>query len=395
MSEDSGLYDLCAGILKEVSQDQPWSLVIGAGEDAGDVSDLYVWDFEPTVKLSEHISCNRGNLIVLARRSDVADVQKVFGFEPHIVLKPVTRAALSVLISLAVSKRATNSLRDDRDQILQSLIEANLKLQEYDRDRTNFLTRIVHDFRAPLMALNGYCGLLLGDALGSLNEKQQEVMGRMQYSTKRLSRMVAAMLQLTTDRETKRGPELQMGDLGKTLDQALQEVEYLAREKNLSIKRTLESTNGELYFDHVQIDQVLVNILDNACKFSPRNGSIEIRGYPFFWERRVGPTPITTAPTERRSCDVKGPNSYRIDISDSGQAISANHLGSIFEEYTSYAGGKDRSGGGLGLAICRTIIDQHRGRIWAENSDKGPMFCLVLPVRRRARAQSSQNLLSA
>ena len=70
-----------------------------------------------------------------------------------------------------------------------------------------------------------------------------------------------------------------------------------------------------------------------------------------------------------------------MDILDSGPRIPREHLGKIFEEYTSYAGGQDRSGGGLGLAICRMIITAHDGRVWAENTDHGPCFSFVLPVR--------------
>jgi signal transduction histidine kinase len=119
---------------------------------------------------------------------------------------------------------------------------------------------------------------------------------------------------------------------------------------------------------------------------------IEIQGYPYFWERRNGNHAAKPLPRERRVSDTREPNSYRIDITDSGTPIAAEHLESIFEEYTSYSGGRDRSGGGLGLAICRMIIDQHNGRIWAENTDKGPMFSFVLPMRHFASAQLAQAL---
>jgi signal transduction histidine kinase len=391
VSEDRDLSQLCAGILTELATpDGPWSLSSVSIDDMGEAADLYIWDFQPTVSLPQNMAWTYSNLIVLAHRRDLAEVQKRFGFEPSIVLKPATRAALSAHIGLAVSNKAAVSLRDDRDQILECLIEANLKLQEYDRDRTNFLTRVVHDFRTPLTVLNGYCGLLLCDPLGTLNENQQEVIRRMQYSAKRLSRMVSAMLELGVDRAIRQGPDLQKADLQRSLDQALQEIGYLSRDKDIKIDCTLEPCEDGLYFDPAQLDQVFVNILDNACKFTPRNGSIEIRGYSFFWERRGHAPSISTLPKERRISAPAGPNSYRIDIRDSGSAIAPEHLESIFEEYTSYAGGKDRSGGGLGLAICRTIIDQHRGRIWAENTDKGPMFSFVLPVRKRVSAQMVQ-----
>jgi signal transduction histidine kinase len=83
--------------------------------------------------------------------------------------------------------------------------------------------------------------------------------------------------------------------------------------------------------------------LNNACKFTPKTGTIVIRGYWFFGERR-SPRSALSIPVERRRQVVADqPNSYRIDISDSAPAIPAEHLDRIFEEYTSYADGRDRS----------------------------------------------------
>jgi K+-sensing histidine kinase KdpD len=137
------------------------------------------------------------------------------------------------------------------------------------------------------------------------------------------------------------------------------------------------------------MEQVFLNILDNACRFTPKGGSIEIRGYPFFWERRAGHS-LMQPPIERRINVNTKPNSFRIDIRDSGPAIPQEHLISIFEEYTSYSGGRDRSGGGLGLAICRMIVAQHEGKLWAENTDHGPMFSFVLPLHRFEASQGMQ-----
>ncbi len=73
-----------------------------------------------------------------------------------------------------------------------------------------------------------------------------------------------------------------------------------------------------------------------------------------------------------------------MDIRDSGAEIAQEHLECIFEEYTSYAAGRDRSGGGLGLAICRSIVNQHEGHVWVENTEAGPRFSFVLPLRQSA-----------
>jgi hypothetical protein len=94
---------------------------------------------------------------------------------------------------------------------------------------------------------------------------------------------------------------------------------------------------------------------------------------------------------ERRRHMIQNANSYRIDIKDSGAPIPQEHLERIFEEYTSYSGGRDRSGGGLGLSICRMIINQHDGRVWAENTDAGPMFSFALPTIRSQPHSCGEN----
>jgi K+-sensing histidine kinase KdpD len=85
--------------------------------------------------------------------------------------------------------------------------------------------------------------------------------------------------------------------------------------------------------------------------------------------------------SERRMAEAPEPNSYRIDIRGSGPLIPPELLENIFEEYTTYGGGQDRSGGGLGLAICRMILSAHEGCVWAENTEEGPRFSFILPVR--------------
>ena len=148
------------------------------------------------------------HLFLVASEGPVRLSQPCLDRRPHSAEAGHPRDARGVY-GLAVSAHddqtsIANSLRADRDEILQCLIQANLKLQEYDQDRTTFLARAVHDFRAPLTAISGYCGLLLGEPLGPLTENQREVLRRMQHSTKRLSRMASAMFQLSVGRHVKR-----------------------------------------------------------------------------------------------------------------------------------------------------------------------------------------------
>jgi len=381
VSEDRELYRVCLEILDEILS-QPWTLSAAGESDAVSHADLCIWDYQSDGALP---NCGHGfssKHLYLVSRKDLPGFRRQTAVaEASILLKPVTPVTLAAFLGFAVSSRGNDPLREDRDELLQCLVQTNLTLQEYDQDRTNFLARAVHDFRAPLTALSGYCGLMQDESFGPINEAQREVLRRMRRSAQRLSRMASAMFQLSISRQVKNRPNFERGDLQECLNQALHEIAPFADERRITITPELEPADEGLLFDPEQMEQVLINILDNACKFTPKAGAIEIRGYPFFWERRSGQSGLPHVIERRRSVKQE-PNSYRIDITDSGAAIAAELLDTIFEEYASYSGGRDRSGGGLGLAICRLIVTQHEGRVWAENTDLGPRFSIVLPLDR-------------
>jgi signal transduction histidine kinase len=384
ISRDKELHRLCRDILADLTK-QNCTLSVVEPEEAPHNADLYLWDLQPST-LPARFPGNSATHLCLVSRKDLP-LQMQFGIlNPSILLKPVTRATLTAFLTLAIAAQQCRlsdrtSLRADLDEMLQCLIQTNLKLQEYDQDRTAFLARAVHDFRAPLTALSGYCGLLLSEPLGPLTKDQREVIQRMLNSTQRLSRMAAAMFQLSVGRQVKRIVDLQPGDIQSCLDQALHEIAPFADDKCISITVDASPSKRQLFFEPGQVEQVLINILHNACKFTAKSGTIEVTGGPFFWERRTNSSAVSI---ERRGRTVRESNSYRVNISNSGTPIPREHLSGIFEEYTSYAGGRDRSGGGLGLAICRMIITEHEGKIWAENTSAGPMISFVIPMRTEA-----------
>jgi signal transduction histidine kinase len=385
VSSDSDLHMLCREIL-DGFKGYDWQLSSANSMTCPEEADFYIWDCQGKSKIPPEIppevDQRPAKHLFLVHRNDISKFQNLGSLEAPILLKPVSRASMSVFLGLAAAASkepiaTANYLRADRDEMFQCLIQSNLKLQEYDHDRTNFLARAVHDFRAPLTATIGYCGLLLSEALGHLNEDQQELLRRMQHSTKRLSRMASAMFELSVGRLVKRQPDLKETEIEECVQQALHEITPFADAKQISISLDLDAVPAPLFLEGGQIEQVLINLLENACKFTPRGGAIEIRGWPCRWDGRSR----HSTPDEQWLDHSEADNAYRLDIRDSGPPIPPSHLESIFEEYTSYNGGQDRSGGGLGLAICRMIISLHNGSVWAENTIDGPQFSFVLPVR--------------
>jgi signal transduction histidine kinase len=215
--------------------------------------------------------------------------------------------------------------------------------------------------------------------MGALDTQQSDLVQRIEGSAKRLSRLANGMFQLGVRPFKPSEPALVPGNLVATVDSALTDVDAFLQQKRITISVDLEEPDGELLFEPEQITQVLINILENAYRFSPKRGTIEIRGYSYFWERRSRFVRECHGQAERRSHQDPYLNCYRIDISDSGPGIRPEHIGTIFEEYTSYSGGQDRSGAGLGLAISKGIIELHKGRIWAEPRSSGATFSFVLP----------------
>jgi signal transduction histidine kinase len=174
--------------------------------------------------------------------------------------------------------------------------------------------------------------------------------------------------------------QLQPHPIDDCVEQALHELAFLTEEKGISVTVQLAPSPGStLWFDSTRVGQVLVNLLDNACRFTPKYGSIEIFGYPYFWERR-SPSNLRVA-MERRKRKCEEPNSYRLNMTDTGPEIPETFLPLLFEEYTSYSGPADRSGAGLGLAICRTIARAHQGDIWVVSETGGVTFSVVLPFQ--------------
>jgi signal transduction histidine kinase len=383
---DREVHRWCREILGEVLG-RKWVLKVSDSKQELSTADLYIWDHQPGFR--PPAACDSAEHFLLADRDSIhPDLSDLRLPNVNIILKPATRAILQSFLEQACGRwmergsgvsQPAQKLRADRDELFECVIQANLKLQEYDQQRTNFLARAVHDFRTPLTAISGYCGLLLAEQLGSLTEEQAEVLRRMLAGAKRLSRMTNAMFELSTVTRVKNPLTLERHNLADCIEQALHEVSPLMDEKDLAVTVELPPEPLELAFERSQIEQVLINLLDNASKFTPRSGWVRVRGYPFFWERRRSSYSGDCHVTDRRRDGRAAPNSFRIDIMDSGPGIPADQLDKIFEEYTSYGGGADRSGAGLGLAICKMIINAHRGGLWAESTVEGAKFSFVLP----------------
>ena len=339
--------------------------------------DIYIWDYESCPDLPSAIAETGASAkLVIVEKASLSDIVHSFPGEDFTFLhKPVSALSLRVVLSSTIARlrllsgaSPSSGLNFDRDFLLQKLLETNLKLHEYDQDRSNFLTRAIHDIRVPLMAIQGYCDLLIAGQLGAIRNEQAQILVRMRRSVTRLRRIAEAVIGLGGSPQTGAQPNFEDADLEACVQQAVHEMQPFLEKKRITLNVELEPPSGPLSLDLGQMEQVLVNLLDNGCKFTPKGGSITVRGRSTTAEhaRAVGAPQISAG--------------YRLDISDTGPGISPENIDRIFDEYTSYGDPMDRSGSGLGLAICRMIVEAHHGQIWASSDNHGATFSLLLPM---------------
>jgi signal transduction histidine kinase len=180
ISADESLARLCREALDSLPS-RRWNLLVVPGGKALPPADLFIWDSGTQIPtpdvLEEHGA--QAHMFVVSRNeaAGILDALPLPGVT--LVLKPVQSDTLRTFLEQAANvrdslggARGDPSLRQDRDALLDCLLATSLRLQEHDQDRMNFLARAVHDFRTPLTAVNGYCGLLLSEQLGPLSATQ-------------------------------------------------------------------------------------------------------------------------------------------------------------------------------------------------------------------------------
>jgi signal transduction histidine kinase len=390
ISQSQVLNRLCREVLLEF-EGRTWDYGMVAGYQEARSADVLIWDVDPGVAFPEELNLetDRTNIFLVDRKDVVPFLEGHPMAALSILLKPVNERVLHDFLNHLVTRHErlrglyaaerVGEQTTERGDMLQSLLYSNLKLQEFDQDRTNFLAQCVHEFRAPLMAVYGYCSILLNKQVGPLNSEQARILDRMRHSARRLTRLSASMFEMSMGRRIHMAPPEKPGDIEGCIAQAVYETTPLTDSKKIAVRVKKIAPERPILLAASQIEQVLVNLLENACRFTPKRGRIEIDARPIFWDRRSSKVTERRAHKDRRSECSQEANAFRIEVRDSGPGIRREDLGRIFEEFTSESAKTDMARGGLGLSICRQIIQSHRGQIFAESDDKGAKFLFILP----------------
>jgi two-component system sensor histidine kinase KdpD len=263
----------------------------------------------------------------------VIGVQPQLGDTPHRVEQISLLETLSGLIALAL----------ERSALAEQAEQARIQI-ETERLRNSLLSAVSHDLRTPLAAIAGASSTLVErhDALNSATRR--ELAASIYDETERLNRLVANLLDMTR----LEGGALTMKKEWQPLEEIIGVVlNRLARPlRDYNVVTNLPADLPLLPLDDVLIQQVLMNLVENAVKFSPTGSSLELSA-------RARPDLVT------------------VTVADQGPGFAPGEDERVFDKFYRADRTPGRSGAGLGLAICRGIVELHGGRIWAENRPAG------------------------
>jgi signal transduction histidine kinase len=268
------------------------------------------------------------------------------------------------------------ALLQEREITYRNLLAAYLRLQEVNRQKTVFLASAAHELKTPLAVIKGYYDLLLSDSLGSLNDKQREILQESKDSSERLVRLVSMFLNYSALESGKLLLHSRENDLRDCLTEVVARWNEAFQRKHVRLDVSLSESLPIFRFDYQKVQQVVANLVDNALKHTPAGGTVTLTAAPHFWERR---TTADVPAADRRHGRSQTPNSVRIAVSDTGPGIAAEHHQEIFEDFVRVD--RTSSGMGLGLAIAHRLVQAHRGKIWVDSElHRGSTFTVLLPT---------------
>ncbi|MDX2216184.1 MAG: hybrid sensor histidine kinase/response regulator [Oculatellaceae cyanobacterium bins.114] len=249
---------------------------------------------------------------------------------------------------------------------VRSLLKLKHSVDERDqiaRQREDFVSRLTHDLRTPLVAADRMLSLIQQGALGDLSPELNEAMAIMSRSNQNLLEMVNALLEVYCYEAGKKTLAFTAIDMRELLLEVLQSLTPLAIDKGLELRTNLEHISPiELMGDRLELRRVLMNLVGNAIKFTD-NGFVEVR--------------LSTVPKSSGS----NSNWVKIEVQDTGPGVAPEYRAFLFEPFRH--GNHKRSGSGLGLHLSSQIIKAHQGKIDIQSEvGNGSTFVVELPSQQ-------------
>lgn len=333
---------------------------------AGESFDCVLLDYHLGASSSEellrHISENYPFLPVISLSGAGDECKAVsvlkLGAADYLPKRNASEDALDRAITNAVTKfRLASSLEKER----QELIEVNKVLLRQQREIQSFYHTVSHELKTPITAIREFSSLLRDGILGDITESQIDALDTSIGCCDRLNRLVNDLFDTARLETGKLQLNVETIDLAKVISQEAIIMSPLAQHKSISLSLADCEKSIELEADPVRIGQVLANLINNAIKYTPSGGEIEVR------------------------TQMKG-DSVCVDVEDNGYGVSEENAELIFDRMyqcgSEPTGEPSSQGGmGIGLFLCQQIVELHGGQLSLRSEkDVGSVFSFALPL---------------
>lgn len=271
--------------------------------------------------------------------------------------------------------RATDDLRKSNEEIYKKnielaklgnrLSEANDKLKTLDKLKDEFISLASHELRTPMTAVKSYLWMVLQGEGGKISEKQASYLNRAYKSTDHLIALVSDMLNASRIESGRITLNIIKSNLEQIVDDVIAELIPRATELDIEISAIPNPLLPPVLADHDKIKEVLINLVGNALKFTPKKGKIKISF-------------------------IEKDGMVETSVSDSGVGIKKEDMPKLFQKFSmvgdSIQRAQNTQGTGLGLYISKSIVELHGGKIWvkSEGVGKGTTFTFSLKIAKRS-----------
>jgi signal transduction histidine kinase len=271
----------------------------------------------------------------------------------------LNRMAASLQASHGQLERKVEERTHELQVALEQLAEKTRELEVASKHKSDFLANMSHELRTPLNAIVGFSQVLKERLFGEVNDKQEEYLDDILSSADHLLALINDILDLSKVEAGQVELETGLFSLREALERGVVMVRERASKNRVRLVLELDPAVDLVEGDERRIRQVVFNLLSNAVKFTPAGGQVDVSA-------------------TRRDGEVL------VAVTDTGPGIAAEDQARIFEEFQqakSDGNGERPEGTGLGLALSKSLVELHGGRIWVESQPgHGSTFTFTLPV---------------
>jgi len=259
------------------------------------------------------------------------------------------------------AKEALQTAHDDLEQKTTELEQANIDLKKLDELRSTFLANMSHELRTPLNSIIGYTDLLSDRIDGDITEEQEKSLTKVHKNAKNLLTLINEILDMSRIESGRVELDLSAVDVQDIIQTTISSLEPMVNKKTLIIDTDFDENLPLTYADPDRVRQVVTNLLHNAIKFTSK-GRIIL--------------------SVRRS---QTPKLVEVCISDTGMGIREKDFDKLFDMFTplDISATRPYGGVGLGLSICKGLVEMQGGNIWVESKyGEGSKFYFTLPLKQ-------------